>query len=292
MRNVLSCVLVAGLGCAGESNMQTIRVTEPNGLGVRSLEISSSDDGTLYELRGLTSTRDEVASVSRRIGEIDDLADIPGKPRIGSEIVLTVQGEQTRMVSRETQLLRIPPSSDATTQQFLELGAVESALAPAHILVSNMPASSESPYSVESCPTNILLNTPTADQCCYTTAIPNDNFSWTYFVAASGKNQGKIVYREKSNICDPCTSQNCGTCNGGDCYWGPLGFAMAVASSGTGTPVVLTGSGSGSGSSTEYCYAAFFGSDPPEITFRNVTGTQPTDLGCPGSSAGDGDWDY
>jgi hypothetical protein len=288
-----TCAFALVASCTNPDNVsQRIAITEPNALGVRSIEVSRSED--TFALRGLTASYDEVASVRLRIGEVDDLADITGKPRIGSEIVLAAQGEQTRIVSRETQLFRLPPSNDAALQLFLQLAPVASALETAHIVVRHAPAAGggESAYADMTCPAHDLNTSPVADQCCYTEALTDYPYPNTYFVAASGAHAGNIIYRETSTN-PPCTSISGGSCNGAGCYWGPDGFARASIVTGSGTPrVTNVGSGGNERNNQDYCQALFYASGAPPIAFSNVTGTFATGQGCPGSSSGDDDWDY
>jgi hypothetical protein len=295
-RTISKCVgafaFTLAVSCTTVDNSPRIEVTEANTLGVTALQTTRAVDNgnNVFTLRALSADDQQLASLRLTIGTIADLPQILSGNELGSEIVVSVAGNDVRMVTHETKLFQFPMTPDTAAGQFLALKAVSSVLErEANIFVGTSPAANngEDPYVIghneaTACGATQLLTTPIADQCCYTT---NSEEAYTMFVAGGGAYSGYVIQRAQNPKLTGCKeSDGVTTCtDAGNCYYGPFGFARASAINDGSNPIIQAVGGS----ADPYC-----NDTGTEKTFGNVTGINPTGQGCPGSSSGDGDWDY
>jgi hypothetical protein len=304
MQAIVKCIGLIGLaGCIADGGHRSdvITVTQANSLGVTTLQADrvEQDGNSVYTLRGLSAGGQQVASVRLTLGEIPDLAQIAGGgTNFGSEIVVLIgDNDPVRTVSHETRLLQIRPWTPALTQ-FLDIPAVVSALsvqANIAVMALNPAGTGEEAYTFfyQACPASYLLSSPVADQACfggeYTLGVHNlpvYSEEFTLFVRPSDNmvvtRQRNVTYTGTPQITgEPCTNgSGSDTGCGSACIYGPQGFAKGSFTSFGANPVItdLNSVCNGSSSGT--------------VFFGNVTGTNPTGQGCPGSSQGFGDWDY
>jgi hypothetical protein len=283
------CVaLITIASCQVESDPVTRTAVAANDLGVATIETQHVvDDGDqVFELRGLDAEAAEIAAVRMRLGQVADLPAIAGRDSYGSEIIFTTGGAddtQTRMISREVVLHLLTKSQlSPTLQSFVALDTVASTLdQEAHIRFPTAPLNSEDAYASSGCIASNLLSSPVADQCCVS-SLPLEYV----FVRPS---DGSIISRLGQS--SPCTSSSNGPCNGGGCFYGPNGFSKPTITTGTGYAYIYQTWYHIVQAEYQGC-ATEFTSTPTTPTIGNVTGTAPRNQGCPGSSAGDGEWDY
>jgi len=283
---IVSLVAITS-ACGIDSGPEQIAIEQQNQLGVVAIELDRAqvDGNRTFEMRGLDASGQVVARVGMRIGEISDLLDhVPGLDRFGSEITMSFTGhEPRRLVSRETEYLAIPPSSDAAVQEFLALPPISDALAhEAGIHVPELRVENAYdyyPYTVQ-CPASYMLTSPTAVECCWSSNNPWGPSGYTYFATSA------TTWSYRQGPSTACRAQNGGACNGASCYYGPMGFARAVIDT---YPSVGHMRTFGIGS-WPYC-----GVNYPDYTsaeFGNVVGTGSTGQGCPGGGTGAYQWDY
>jgi len=259
-----------------------------NDLGVAAIETQryKQDGDNLFELRGVDSSDNEVASVRLRIGTIADLPHVSeGVPALGSEVIYKMNGRQLRTISREINLLRVHPA-DASVQAFLELPAVSSTLArEAHIeVMPTRPGLGEVALDTQTCPESVVNSSPTAVQCCYGPSVYGAAGETRFMIDGGCNGNGQISFRTQSPY-GPCTGSDGSSCGGSACYYGPNGFSRAQiwdTCSDIVVPAIWTGNG--------YCQSGFY-SSPPPLEFGNVNGTNSPGAMCPGGDY-PGDWDY
>ena len=246
---------------------------EDNDLGVVTLATHVDDT---FELDALDARGDSVATVTRRVGVIDDL--VPGA--IGSEIIISVGTETTRGIGFETAMFALPPM-DGPFETLLAMPSVASALEhEGKMLVAVAPETAErsdSAYSTSLCPASKLLaNGVVAQQCCYATAS-----SWRRGHTLFRRAIGDVSYREEGPACaDASGSHACQfSGDGSGCLFGPNGFTKAsfwkynnyvrIA------PNITSGLPStGQPPSYTLCTDTWSGSPLPAY-FGNVSGTSP-----------------
>jgi hypothetical protein len=281
------CMSVAIVGC-GVSNSQEIKIGQANTLGAVSIAIDrlEVDGDNVFELHGLDAAGNQVASVQLRTGTISDLPDyLPGPTSFGSEIIFAAGGNHRRFISRETRVHDLAPISDPTIQAFVQLPVVSATLAHEAKIVVAPELSEEKAYtypSYASCTPGDLLNSPVAQQCCESVnEVPHSDgpFYITMFIRPS---DGAAIQRQGKHDCSGGSNGPLEPCSGSACMFGPNGFSRAV--------VTPPDPGDYWGV-TANCGALEYTS-PPTPIWPNVMGTFPRNQGCPGSSAGSGDWDY
>ena len=280
-------LLIALAGCTTDTGT-SVEPVGPNALGVTRIETSRTalGDNRVFELIGLDERAAVVGSVRLETGDIAHMsATAPGDDNIGSEIVFSVAGVETRVLTRETELFELGVD-DTRTQEFVSIPAIASTLAEdAHLIVAQPAAlAGEEPFTTQTCPVNYMLTSPTAFQCCY------GNYSGgtqTRFVKAiSGGYQ--VVQRKRNPYGTGCkASDGLGACSGTACFYGPLGFARATFENpptGTYWPKTVDSSGS--------CYHFWYNTVVPPPVFSNVNGTGSTSQGCPGGNDNGQAWIY
>jgi hypothetical protein len=293
------CCIVGALGCSdARSGTQWIELSQANSLGVTALEIqqSGADGETVFELRGLDASDHEVGSVRLHIGTISDIqALLPGTSAFGSELIVTVEDQQMRMVSRQTRLFRVGPY-ESNLQTFLGLQEVTNSLQQQHIEL-NQPAGQEVAYGegpplggsscpikphTEACDTGLLYSTPPADGCCMATGCDAD-VDESVFIRPS---DGVFIERyslEEGEVFSRCTSETGAKgCKDTGCYFGPLGWSPPQVFTVSGTPDVYienigspgdgTMCGMGAGGTNAYPNAT-------GIVSRNTAGCCPNGTG-------------
>jgi len=279
---ILAITLLAGCE-VGEPRSTTVDINEQNELGLIALQTERvADEGNdVFMLHAFTADGLERASIRLVKGAIADLPRmIPGDSS-GSEIVVSIDGTESRMLTRETQYFVISPDSFANpaVAGFLGLAAVSSTLErEAHIISHVAPTTQDRPLYVTSCGPGMLLTTPTAYECCY------DGTSY----------HGTVFHRADESISQrygqggACTAYGGGACNGASCYYGPFGFARAniYTPSGDYRYAEIRDNGGNS-----YCYWGFARFNPPSY-FNSLSGWNAPGTGCPGGATGAGDWDY
>jgi hypothetical protein len=292
MKHSLYCFGVLLVGCVSPTDTRV--AAEPNTLGVVSIETSRSveQDDRTFELRGLDANGHEVGSVRLRVGTV---AGLPGVVRNddheGSEIVMSVAGRDTRTLTREMVLFELPAAPDIGTQTFLEIPTVARLLAKdANIIVAKPQVGGpEIAFTPANCPTGQILTSPEAYQCCYdgTQTLFTMTAAGAYPPSWPGYNAQTLVKRTLNPHGTGCkASDGVSGCNGSACYYGPLGYAKAVQTVPGNFPnyywnVLNDGA----------CFADFVTSSW-NPAFTNEYGSAATNQGCPGSSSGDGLWDY
>ena len=276
-------LLLAAAACVEQA--QTIEVSDPNDLGITALTLERSDDHASVTLRALARS-EEVASVRLTTGTIADLSQILPGNDTGSELVLVAGDTRMRTVTHETRGFSITPDSYPGLAPLLTIPTVARTLAREANITVVAAAPVEQPYYVNACPAAYLLTTPVATQCCWSRSPATNPANRTIFVRTS---DNYVIIRAASttNPVGCKASDGVSSCNGADCYFGPLGFARAQATYGGLNPKIRVGSGGDPLFAN--CHAV---EDTLPPTYGNVTGTNPTGLGCPGGASGDGEWDY
>src|SRR5262245_6785221 len=80
-----------------------------------------------------------------------------------------------------------------------------------------------------SCPSNILLNTPVAAECCYGPIASDPTGTYTSFVRQS--DSMVITRKQNPNGGIGCrAADGVSLCSGAACFYGPLGFGRATTS--------------------------------------------------------------
>lgn len=283
--------LVGVLGCSVDVD-QRIDIAS-NELGIVALD-THTEPG-FFELRGFDASGEVTARITRRVGALPELVThLPGAAPHGSEVTATVQGHESRMLSPATAELAFT-SSDDTIASFLAIADVTTTLRQEAQLLVTLPVHSrgsatgggELAYDVYSCPSNYLLTSPIAKQCCWSSDVLQTGF-------VNG-NTLAWVNRYRNPYGTGCrASDGLGSCAGTACYYGPNGFSVPgiyPAPQGSYYQTVRNGDSSGSWA---YCGNTFV-SSPPGFTypFFDTSGTVSTNQGCGnGGGSSDGYWDY
>lgn len=246
MKQVAALLLAVGCTTPSLSSEPRIEVTEPNTLGITSLEVVRS--GKTFELRAFDANDNQVASIDRRVGLIPDVTG--NSAGIGSEMTTTV-GNASTTVTSYTPDEYLPQAGDPSIHTFLALKAVASELVREHVfvLVSRPRPAGDVPYYTEGCSQgNLLANNVPALQCCesYNYTYYWDGYEYVYYsefyelhvVGGSGRNAGHLIGRLYNSYGLGCTQYDgytpCTTGRapsdplGGDCYYGPAGFAIST----------------------------------------------------------------
>src|SRR5580704_3852465 len=166
-------VLGALVGCmADPPRGERVDVTEPNALGVTTVEVTQADDGTL-RIGGLDAAGVEVASYQHRIGDIAGLGEhLPGRGDRGLDQIITVQGQTWHGMSRETLVPSVAElSASPEYRGFFDLTAVREALGTRHVLIHvtkdvPVPSTAEVKLYTADCNASDLNNSPSVAQCC------------------------------------------------------------------------------------------------------------------------------
>jgi hypothetical protein len=296
--------LLIGCGVSG-TEVDRIEVREANELRITAIEANHFDDDgdKVFELRGVDASGDERGLVRLRTGVINDIGKwLPGDSNVGSEIAISVNGHDTRMVTRELRRFELSQVDDIATQQFLELAAVSSTLErEVNVIVAHATSEHRDDAKIEgevalgaaSCPAGYVLTSPVAKGCCYGTQSAWGTAVSTLFVRPDGQVVNRARNPQNPFGAPPgCkASDGVSACNGASCYFGPAGFAAPIL---TVPPAgyyaaILRGYSNNSGN--YYCYIQYY-STQRAGTFGDVTGTFPRGQGCPGGGTGAGLWDY
>jgi len=274
MRNAIWLVALAG--CSLSSGIEVA----PNHLDVSTLETSHVDG--VYEMRALDADGASVGFVRLRTGTIAGLGQmLPGND-VGSEIVVSFHGEETRTVSHETQHFFL--RANGPVRELLQLDEVATVLAR-DASISLPPRAVEVGYELDTyyCRSSELNQSPLARQCCM--EDPDAGSMTTVFVNPSGQ----VSYRVKNPYHNGCKAMDgVSSCDGDSCFYGPNGYAKASLVTGSNAKVMTDYTPYTYGN---YCTYDFYGS-PQTPDFPDVTGSFPNGQGCPGGATGAGDWDY
>jgi len=271
----------AASACAMPGDAPSEIGVAPNDLGVSSLQIAQYTRGgePIFEVRGFDGNGAEIATLSRRIGFVAELA-----PFDGTELLLAATGETSRIYTKNLALETLELSDlPSPVDRFLRLPEVATVLdREARLRYAPPVASDEVGYQTLSCPPSYMRPTPIAGQCCWTDATSGTTHE---------KQSTHTIYTRAGNshgwVCKTSTG---GSCTGTGCFYGPCGFAAAVAhTNGTLLPHVLTFGANGN------CGYSWY-TTPPAPEFADVTGTCPYST-CENSrpksgGPGSGYWDY
>jgi hypothetical protein len=272
--------------CGDSTDMDRVAMTETNGLGVVALTTERFDSGgdEVFELRGLDANDVEVAKVRLRTGYVADLATyLPQSEGLGSEVVLSANGAEQRLLSAGTEII-VTGNLAAEIESFLRITAVSSLLErDAHIVVDLPPASvpDETALWTATCSSSMLNTSPLAKQCCYG-EWPGSFYRHTMFVNPSGA----VVMRPRNSHGTGCrASDGTSTCSGTSCYFGPNANAGAtVTPPPGGTPYAKIYTQSVFPAPPLCGYQWY--STPQTPVFSDVTGSFPTGVGCCINGAG------
>ena len=293
--------LFAMFGCIAPDSTSRIEVSEPNDLGVHAVttERSMVDGNRVFTLRAFDARDAEVGMLRLTTGSVAELPTVlPGPSDRGSEIVVAVGEDTTRILTRETRTFHVTPRLlRGAGSQLVALASVSSAMAREANIEVAAPAPEPNPdraYFTVTCWPWYLNQTPLAQQCCLQY---KDIDEWTVFSRSTDQ---AIVERQRNPITDGISwpgssacraSDGVSACSGNACYFGPNGFGRAfVYLPWQPYPTVFTSYGAnGAG----YCGMGF-AAQPQKPTFGDVKGTFPTGAGCPtgSGSSGEYEWDY
>ena len=276
-------------GCLGAPS-QRIEVTRSNTFGIRWLSSEHESAGTseVYKLRAYADASDlPVASVTMTVGDIPDLVNaLPGDESRGSEILIAVLDGSRQIRSHETNPGLYANLLGSPFKEFLALDAIRATLAQdagLQVVVAQDPAD-ERAYAhmgLWNCLANEILVSPTAQQCC------SDSWGTNFF---RGSDQNLILrWRNPNNAVGCKASDGVSACSGSDCYFGPFGYARAIAVAGNGPYPVMYDDDTGY-CNGEWDYSPYYPTGIP--TFPDANGTNPLNQGCPGGTTGAGQWDY
>jgi len=239
MRNFdrLGFLALLATACTPADDGRRIEVAGDNAFGIVALEADHFERGgePYYIVRALDRDRDEVASIQRRRGAV-------GTAGYGLELSVTLHGETTRIISYDLKSAKLNPT-DPQLRSLLQLRELGAELAREQIYVGQpvTPASAETGYSDWTCGANELLaptaTVPIARQCCHRESWYSYWGDVVYyqpenlFIPDRGPQVGNVITRQLGT---PCTRSDGSTCTsgtspaqGGDCYYGPNGFAVA-----------------------------------------------------------------
>lgn len=282
MKRVLASLLIGGgLAVVATGCIATDDSTSADGLTTRHF-VDRGD--AVFELQMFDTHQQELGQVVARTGTIDGLRDaIGGDDDVGSEVVVTVDGNATRLLTHATGEFPIGPLVDPAAQSFVELDPVTSALdREAHVIVIPAPvAPPEVGFTTETCPGSVLLTSPAAENCCYqTTATRN-----TTFQLGSG-DTARLIRRYQNPYGTGCKASNgTGTCTGKNCYYGPYGFSAPTTQ--YPPPALPFIKIYDSSAMCSYSFSNVYQSP----NFGTLNGSEARGQGCPGGNSG-GYFDY
>lgn len=145
--------------------------------------------------------------------------------------------------------------------------------------------------TVQICPAQYLQTSPVAEQCCYASALTNDNDGFTLFYNSM---TDQIVTRYRNPYGFGCrASDGISACSGAECFYGPLGFSRPEFRDPPVTEAApyWTIFAASTGSSTT-CQVAGPSNLPFEQTFISKSGINAPGQGCPGGDPGNAEFDY
>jgi hypothetical protein len=274
-KGLIACALLAA--CGTEDGATRIEVSERNHLGVVSLDTERLTEGgnDVFLLRAFTADDQERAFVRLTKGSIPELAQLLPGDDIGAELVLSVDGVESKIVTRETSYLEISPDAfkNPEAAELFTLPTVsETLLREANIVRATRPqAGGEVPQWTTNCSQNLLYTTPTARECC-----------WDGTRTAFHRDDEAIVSRAFG--AGACKSYSGGSCSGVDCYYGPLGAAapqLSTPPAGYYAHIYKLYPGM----SSEACGSDFLNYNAP-YQFYDWPGSNPRTLGCCVNGAG------
>ena len=284
----MGIIAVFAASCSSTSDDSRTAITEDNELGVVSLETEryEEDGKDIFVLRAFSADGQERASVRRTRGAFDNLPVPPEEAtRDGSEIAITFAGFDWKLVVPGHDLVSLPRPTNATALQFLELGAVSSALHREAQL--RIVTATEAAYQAQSCSASQLLNTATAEQCCY----GNYAYGWGHWKYTTFALDEWIRWRRKNTEGGGagCKAEDgVSSCSGTSCFFGPHGFANRdLADDPAGNYAWIYSSWRSDIGA--YACAAAYSNMPMQREFPDVTGSNNPGS-CPGGG-GSGAWE-
>ena len=286
IKTVLSgMVLVVGCANTELGTSARIVVDQPNKLGVTALEVDRADDGMEIEVRGIDEQGAVRGMMHRRIGSVPDLAQVGGAESsgddTGTEVTFLVGGQDARMITRGTELIRMGMEDNPIAKPFLEIDAVRDVLSHNRFDIVTGGGAGEISFSTQTCPGSVLNTSPYVTQCCLSLY---GGYYFTLFVNPSNQ----LVRRDynTSGWAGCRASDGVSGCSGQACYYGPNGFARAQIWGPSGYPYVYSVAGGA------FCQGSYY---PYPITpaYGSLSGSFPTGQNCPGGASGPAwDWDY
>ena len=285
MRRWLLGVVLAG--CTGSDQVD---VSERNELGIVAVDVDRSDEAgnVVLVVRGLTSDGSERASVrvTRGLVEFPD-----NQQNKGSEIIVTVDGDPGRMVTRETRLLSYTARSPGEVS-FLSIAQVGSVLRDRASVEVRLAPSSPTPakevmYGMP-CVLDNLNTSPVAHGCCEQTYYSSLYGEYVPGATIFFRDDQLVVSRANSDY-GPCKGSDGSDCDGVNCFYGPNGFARAEFYGPTHSWQHYARVTDDEGS--PFCNWDWWSSQLSS-SFDDVSGNFPTGQGCPGGEDGAGEWDY
>jgi hypothetical protein len=300
-------ITVFAVSCTDpDSRDARITITQPNDLGVVTLEATHvQDDGnSVFTLQGLSAAGGEIASVQLTIGVIADLSQVVPGNNYGSQIVMSFGDRHIRSVTRETRMFRLPAVADQNIQAFVDLAQVSALLAGENIFIAAAgPATGvENAFDTYDCNLGDINTTPVAGQCCeYSTDCDSRSCADEVFIGTMFQrySDDAVISRTKNPYGTACTADDGkSSCNGSNCFYGPNGFARTVITAGDAATIIYEYiAGPRAYPNCNYANNGISGSyegngDQLSVQYPDASGTFGPGQGCPGSSSGDGDWDY
>ena len=267
MKPILLSVLLTG--CVASPDGERVSVDRANDLGVVALDIQRLTQGgdSIYALRGVDAQDNEIASVQRRTGTIEDLALYTKHGEtLGTEVLFAAGSWHDRQISQDLEAVGVAPDNK-TMQQFLQLVSDRLVRDANIVLLTDLAVDTPYVASATDCAPEFLLTSPLARQCCWT----GYSGGYTLFINPSWSAVRRFGPHRA------CSAIDGGTCNGTACYYGPNGFSRANL----GSQYVNIVNDNG------YC-AEGAGGDG----FPDTYGTFPTGQGCPGGNDYGAAWDY
>ena len=294
------CILfVPLLACLDQPTERTAVSQNDVGIASYQTERAEVNGNRVFTLRAFDSNERQLASLRLTTGSIDDIRTfLPGTDLEGSEILITMNGRRdTRLLTRETHHFHVGSESlltDATVAHFLELPEIATALVNEGQLVGpKAPKVSiaDRPLLTTACPSEYLLTSPTAQQCCFSYG---DTQEGTLFIRPDDR---AMVWRERSWGGQGCINWDGGSCNGSDCTFGPNGFRRPYINTWVDYnqyDLIYTDDHDPWSYDPRYAYVCEYRQwewDQPH-EFADLNGSFPRDQGCPNGDDGNGDWDY
>jgi len=144
------------LAACAMSDTATTNVTEDNVLGISTLETTHQESGDrrIVDVHGFDADGQERGSVRVSIGPD------------ATEISIVADGRATRVGTRERNHIQLPPLSDRSAQALVEVAAHVLAT-EANTFVPAIDETNERALTTQICPTDMLLWSPIAQQCCF-----------------------------------------------------------------------------------------------------------------------------